>query len=129
MVLLDTHACLWSQTDPKRLSRKARAAIARAQRAHAAAISVFSVYELACLLERGHLRHSGSREAKIRLFLEGYLLRPLTPEIAALATEFPSDFPRDPGDRIITATARHKRLPLITADQRIRGCALLRTIW
>lgn len=53
----------------------------------------------------------------------------LTPTVAALATQFPDDFPRDPADRIIAATARDRGLPLVTADERIRACPLVQTIW
>ena len=55
-----------------------------------------------------------------RLKLEG---------IAALATQFPEDFPRDPADRLIAATARAEGLTLVTRDERIRASALVRTVW
>jgi PIN domain nuclease of toxin-antitoxin system len=32
-------------------------------------------------------------------------------------------------DRIIAATARAENLPLVTADQRMWDCPLLKTIW
>jgi PIN domain nuclease of toxin-antitoxin system len=117
------------QTEPKRLSKKARSAIDRARRTRSAAISIFSLYELASLFERGRLRYPGPRETAVRLFQEGFVVKELTLEIAVLATEFPPDFPRDPGDRIITATARYERIALVTADERIRASDLVQTIW
>jgi PIN domain nuclease of toxin-antitoxin system len=54
---------------------------------------------------------------------------PITPEIAALTTQFPEDYPRDPADRIIGATARAEGLTLVTRDERIRKCPLLKTVW
>jgi PIN domain nuclease of toxin-antitoxin system len=57
------------------------------------------------------------------------IVRPLTPEIAALATHFPPDFPLDPGDRLIVATARAEGLTLITRDERIRKSPLVKTLW
>ena len=59
----------------------------------------------------------------------GVSVRPITPMVAALATQFPEDYPRDPADRIIGATARAEGMTLITRDDQIRECKLLKTIW
>jgi PIN domain nuclease of toxin-antitoxin system len=53
----------------------------------------------------------------------------MTAEIAALAAQFPDDYPRDPADRLIGATARAEGLTLITRDERIRRSPLLKTVW
>jgi len=55
--------------------------------------------------------------------------KPLTLEIAVLATAFSNDFPRDPVGRIIAATARAEGLTLVTQDEKIRDSPLLKTIW
>ena len=47
----------------------------------------------------------------------------------AAASAIPEDYPRDPADRLIGATARAEGLTLITRDERIRQSKLLRTIW
>ena len=57
------------------------------------------------------------------------LVLPITFEIAALTTFFPPDFPTDPMDRIIAATARAEGIPLVTADERILESSLIETIW
>ena len=57
------------------------------------------------------------------------VLRDITPAIAALATQFPPDFPADPADRLIAATARDGGLTLVTRDERVRSSPLLRTVW
>ena len=62
------------------------------------------------------------------LLLEMQVL-PVTLEIAATTTFLPSDFPSDPMDRIIAATARVEGLPLVTADERILSCTSIKTIW
>lgn len=129
MVLLDTHVVVWLQSDPRRISRAARAAFERAQKRSEVAISAFTLYELASYLERGSIRRRESTESTIRLLTEGLILKPITVEIGALAVEFSVDFPRDPGDRIIAATARVENIPLITADRRIQASKLLKTIW
>jgi len=59
----------------------------------------------------------------------GVSVKPITPEIAALATQFPDDYPKDPVDRLIGATARAEGIMLVTRDEKIRRCPLVRTIW
>jgi PIN domain nuclease of toxin-antitoxin system len=56
-------------------------------------------------------------------------IKPITLEVAALATQFPEDFPHDPADRLIAATARAEGMTLITRNQRIRQSPLLKTLW
>ena len=56
-------------------------------------------------------------------------MRPITPEIAVLAAQFPADYPRDPADRLIGATARAEGLTLITRDEKIRRSPLIKTVW
>ena len=49
---------------------------------------------------------------------------PLTPEAAAWAGQLGRDtFPGDPADRLIYATARDLRVPLVSKDGRLRGHA------
>ena len=75
------------------------------------------------------------RNTTTRAFLQALVRTPalsvleITTEIAVLATEFPRDFPSDPADRIIAATARAHGLPLVTKDKSMRDSPLLRTIW
>jgi PIN domain nuclease of toxin-antitoxin system len=88
-----------------------------------------TVWELAVLFARGKVRALGSVEASIRLVLEDVTVLPITPEIASLATQFPDDYPGDPSDRIIGATARAGGMTLVTRDERIRRSPLIRTVW
>jgi PIN domain nuclease of toxin-antitoxin system len=129
VTLIDTQSLVWSQLDERRLSRAARSAIQRSRSRGELTISVFTLYELRILIEKGKIGTRESPEALIGHFIEGLLLRPVTAEIAIEAAQFPIDFPRDPGDRIIAATARVEGIPLVTADQRIQASRLIKTIW
>lgn len=129
VILLDTNALVWAIAQPKRLSRAAASAIRRARRQDGLAVSAITLWELGLLLAREQIQAYGTVEATIRMFIEGVSIRPLTLEIAALAVQFPPDYPRDPADRIIGATARAEGLVLITRDEIIRRSPLLKTLW
>ncbi len=129
MILLDTHVFVWAQTHRKKLSRAADSAIRRAQRSGGIAISIMSVVEIAGLLKRGKVTLRGSFQTTINELIRDVSIKPITTEIAIMTAELPWEFPKDPADRIIAATARAEGLPLVTADQRILDCPVLKTIW
>ena len=129
MILLDTHVLVWSNTESVKLSREARRLMEKARRQDGLAISAISLWELALLVSRGRIQSYGSIEFSTRTFAEGVTIKPITAEIAALAAQFPDDFPRDPVDRIIGATARAEGMTLITRDERLLNSSLLKTVW
>ena len=129
MILLDTHVLIWAVADSKRLSRTAASEIRRARHNEGLAVSAISLWELAFLFARGRIQAYGTVEASVRLLLEELSVRPITPEIAALAAQFPDDFSGDPADRLIGATARAEGLTLITRDESLRRSPLLKTVW
>jgi PIN domain nuclease of toxin-antitoxin system len=131
VILLDTHVLVWLVGQPEKLSRPAASAIRRARNSDGLSIADVSIWELASLFARGALQSRGSVENMVRTLLDrsGVTIKSITPEIAALATQFPNDYPRDPIDRLIGATARAEGLALITRDESIRKSPLLKTIW
>ncbi len=131
MILLDTPALLWLSLEPKRLSRPAASAIRRAVASGGLGIASITLWEIAMLIGLGRLSPHGSAEAWIDGLLEatGAVVKELTPAVAVLSTQFPADFPSDPADRLIAATARAEGLPLVTRDEKIRASRLLKTIW
>ena len=129
MILLDSHVLIWAVADSKRLSKAAASAIRRARRGDGLAVSAITAYEVAWQIASGRIQGYGTVESSVLRFLEGVTMRPITPEIAALAAQFPEDYPRDPADRLIGATARAEGLTLVTRDERIRRSPLLKTVW
>lgn len=129
MILVDTQIVIWSALKPDRLPKAAELAIRRARKSDGVCIASITLWELSLLVARGKVRAAGSIEASVRKFSEGYVIKELTVEIAALAAQFPEDYPGDPADRVIGATVRSEGLPLITADERIQASPLIMTIW
>ncbi len=131
MILLDTHVLLWMVSSPGKLSGAAVREIRRAQRECGCAIASISLWELAVLFARGRLRASGTIEASIREIVDSAMVSVLeiTAEISGLAMAFPETYPKDPGDRLIGATARALGITLITRDEKILASSLVRTIW
>jgi PIN domain nuclease of toxin-antitoxin system len=121
--LLDTHILLWWRTDFGRLSKAQENVLAEQERqGQPVGLSAISLRELAMMMHR--------RRITVDLPLDGWLesieshplitIFPLTSEIAAESVRLGDDFPRDPADQIIAATARCHGLTLITADEGIR---------
>jgi PIN domain nuclease of toxin-antitoxin system len=115
--------------DSKRLSRRAVAAIRRARQNTGVAVATITMWELAWLAQNGRIVVTGSIEMFIRETVARVILRAETPEIAALAAGLPQDFPRDPADRLIAATAMVEGCRLITADERIQRSKVVETVW
>jgi len=131
VILLDTHVVVWLVAEPGQLSASAASAIRRARSNQGIAIAAISLWELALLFSRGRLRAPGTAEASVRWIVEGarVSIKPITLEVAVLAAQFPEEFPQDPADRLIAATARAEGMTLITCDERIRKSPLLKTLW
>jgi len=131
VILLDTHVVVWAAIEPKRLSRAAVSALRRARAGDGLAVASISLLEMASLFARRRIETYATVEASVCQVLEvvGVAVRPITPEIAVLATQFPEGYPQDPADRLIGATAQAEGLALVTQDERIRRCTLLKTIW
>jgi len=129
MILLDTHVLVWMASEPKQLSKRARQAIREARQTTGVAVATITLWELAWLAENGRIQVSTSVESFVRETVARVILKPITPEIAALAVRLPAAFPKDPADRLITSTAMTEGTPLVTADARIRQSKLVQTIW
>ena len=118
-VLMDTHVVVWLMGRVQRLGRGARGLIDTAADADAALISAFSFWEVAMLVQSGRLLLAQPAASWRQRVLElGIQEVPVSGDIGILAAGL-GDFPRDPADRIISATAILQGATLITADSSI----------
>ena len=129
MILLDTHVLLWMASDPKRLSAKARDAIRHARQNTGVAIATITLWELAWLAQNGRIQILSSMESFVRETVARVVLKPMTPEVTAVAVRLPAVYPKDPADRLIGSTAIVEGIPLVTADHQIRRAKAVETIW
>jgi PIN domain nuclease of toxin-antitoxin system len=72
--------------------------------------------------DQGRLQIDGSLDVRLDEFQSHPRLTvlPVTAAVAAESVRLGRDFPKDPADRIIAATARCHGLRLMTADENIR---------
>ncbi len=129
MIVLDTHAWLWWLTAPERLSGPARAAIDQAPNI---GVSTLSAWEITMLVARGRISLDRDVDAWVRQALAQPRVEALAPsaEIAVAAGLLDSrEFPGDPIDRLIYATARAANGTLITRDEAIRAFDPRLTLW
>ena len=120
--LLDTHVLLWWLAGGQRLSTAARAAI---EGADSVLLSPLTFWEAATLLRLGRVE----LDRELSVWVQDVLrqpritLAPLSAEAAAWAGSLGQDFPGDPIDRLLYATSRDLRVPLISKDDGLRAFA------
>jgi len=122
VVLLDTHAWIWSvEGDTRRVGRKAQALLVRAEVQERIRVSPVSIFEIMSLHTSGRLRLSRPAEGWIRdsVSAAGVRLAEVTPAIAIDAGAIPRTALADPLDRLLVATARQLDATFLTADQQI----------
>ena len=118
-LLLDTHVWVWSQESPEKLGPEATARLKDPQTAlH---VSTISTLEIARLVAMSAIELDGSLQSWVQDTLDALQCSTLevSHEIAIGAYSLPTEFHRDPADRILASTARLLDLTLLTADEKI----------
>lgn len=98
-------------------------------------VSPVSIWETGMLLTKGRVLLDRDLHAWTEDLFQDARIReaPLSPHAAAAAALLGEDFPGDPADRFLYATARSHFAALVTKDERIREYARvtrgLTTIW
>lgn len=130
MIVLDTQVLLFDVLEPKRLSRRAKHALAEGTRDGTLACSDISLWEIAMLVARGRVDAGPDAAAFIDATLQSRSVRvlPISAQIAVLA-QSDAFAHGDPADRLIAATAMAHRATLVSADQRLRKVPGIRVIW
>jgi PIN domain nuclease of toxin-antitoxin system len=114
-LLLDTHAFLWWVDDSRRLSRKARAAIAN--RDSACYLSLASVWEMAIKVsvDRLKLPSAVDRFVSEQMAANAFEALPIDLRHASDVARLPFHH-RDPFDRLLVAQALSEALAIVSAD-------------
>jgi PIN domain nuclease of toxin-antitoxin system len=122
VLLLDTHVWLWSvDGDTRKIGRRARQSLTRAESSEIIRVSPVSLFELTALHTLGRVRLARPVEQWIDEALEaaGVRIAELSPSIAIDAGCIPRGALADPLDRLLVATARRLDATLLTSDVRI----------
>lgn len=128
MIVLDTHAWVWWNASPGKLSATARQTI---EEAAEIGVSAISCWEVAMLVSKKRLQ----LDRNVLLWIEealaipGTALLPISPRIAVLAGSLDKEVHGDPADRLIIATAMETGSLLVTRDHPIRSLPGVKTVW
>jgi PIN domain nuclease of toxin-antitoxin system len=126
-VLIDTHALLWADIEPRRLSTKARTLLEAFSTD--VFVSAVSAWEIATKVRIGKLPQAAAFSAEMPRRLEMLGFRPLavTMEHALRAGQLPGTH-KDPFDRMLIAQAQAENLALVS-NERLFDAFGIRRIW
>ncbi|MBZ5645177.1 MAG: type II toxin-antitoxin system VapC family toxin [Acidobacteriia bacterium] len=129
MILLDTHVLIWLAFEPAKLSKTASKAIHAGSRSGGLGISAITHWEAAWLVTNHRVSFNGTADAYLEEISSRTAVFPITHQIAVLASQLPTTYSNDPGDRLIGATAIAEGIALVTKDRTIRSHKQIQTIW
>ncbi len=122
-LLIDTHIALWLDSGDEQLRPNSRTLIDRCWRDGGTIfLSAVSAWEIALLVDRGHIQLDLPLQDWISRFLDrpGVQPVPLDHQTAIRAYRLHHLEHRDPGDRLLIASAIELECPFVTYDDRIR---------
>lgn len=126
-LLLDTHVLLWMVARPEELSSRVRGLLEDSR--NQLFLSAASAWEIALLwkLKRISLPTAPGRFLPELMSRTGVLSIPITQDLAIDAACLPLHH-RDPFDRLLVATARREKLPLLSRDTKLDAYSVNR-LW
>lgn len=130
-ILLDTHALYWIVTDAMPLAEDALIAITKAQDEGALFVSPITAWELSIALQKPvHRNPPNLGDHSVRSWFREALRQtdakiiPVRQRICEIAADVPVvTGHRDPGDCFLLATAKLRKIPLLTRDATIQRIA------
>jgi PIN domain nuclease of toxin-antitoxin system len=128
----DTHALHWHMVSNPKLSPTARQLFHEADAGmHQIVVPAIVLIEFVYLEEKGRLNRQRVDQLFALLNTPGgsYAIAALDIVIADALRQVPRALVPEMPDRLITATALHFQLPLITRDDAIQRAGLVSTIW
>jgi len=130
VILVDTHVVLWLAFQPEKVSDNAKREMDIARETGGGlAISGITLLELAGLASKGRFETFGNIDTFLDSIEAKFAVLPITARACSRTVTLPKNYPKDPADRIIGATAMVEDIPLVTADRDIRRATAIRTIW
>jgi PIN domain nuclease of toxin-antitoxin system len=121
-LLLDTHIALWLDSGDEQLKAPTRARIDGCwKNGGTILLSAVSTWEIAVLVDRGHIQLDLPLDRWLNRFLDrpGVKSLPLEHNAAIRACQLHHLEHRDPGDRLLIASAIEIGCPFVTYDDRI----------
>ena len=125
--ILDTHAWVWWVSNDKRLGKPVIAVLDDLPPDQRPWLCDISLWEIATLVEKGRLAFNIPFKDWLEAAASPRTVRiaPISAAIASEVAELPKSFHRDPADRLIVATCRVMKLPLLTRDKLILRARLV----
>jgi PIN domain nuclease of toxin-antitoxin system len=119
MILLDTHVWLWWLLDEGPLTIEERETLNESARNREIAISAATLWETEMLHRKGMIELKPDVRTWIDLATKPEVCSviPIEKEVILAQDKLPANFPDDPADRLIVATALHFEYPLATKDE------------
>lgn len=131
-LVVDTHAAVWYFAMSPQMSVTARNAVNNAiNNGFTIILPTISIVEIVYLIEKGRLipQTLTSLMQSLKLPNSTFVSQGLTEDLAQTLTQIPRQTVPEMPDRIISATALHLNLPLVTKDHKIQALKSIQTIW
>jgi len=119
MILLDTHVWIWWLLGQGPLTDQERETLDEHAKNAEIAISAASIWEAEMLQRSGRISLEPDFKSWVRLATKKSICKviPIDTDVILTQDSLPINFPDDPADRLIVATALYKEYPLATKDE------------